>query len=71
AGLVGYSMIDFNIALPLLVLMITGAWIYTSLPLLKKLDDSILYGEYIMKRAIPFYMLMQIVPLVGVLNLPF
>lgn len=71
AGLVGYSMVGFNIAMPLLVVMIMGAWIYVSLPLLRKLDDPIMYGEFITKRAIPFFVLIQITPLIGVMNLPF
>jgi 4-hydroxybenzoate polyprenyltransferase len=71
AGLVGYSMVGFNIAMPLLVLMIMGAWIYVSLPILRKLDDPIIYGEFIRKRAIPFFVLIQITPLIGVINLPF
>lgn len=71
AGLVGYSMVGFNIAMPLLVVMIMGAWIYVSLPLLRKLDDPIMYGEFISKRAIPFFVLIQITPLIGVINLPF
>jgi 4-hydroxybenzoate polyprenyltransferase len=71
AGLVGYSMVGFNIAMPLLVVMIMGAWIYVSLPLLRKLDDPILYGEVITKRIIPFFMLIQLTPLIGVMNLPF
>jgi 4-hydroxybenzoate polyprenyltransferase len=71
AGLVGYSMVGFNIAMPLLVVMIMGAWIYVSLPLLRKMDDPIMYGEFISKRAIPFLVLIQITPLIGVINLPF
>ncbi len=71
AGLMGYSMVGFNIAMPLLVVMIVGAWIYVSLPLLRKLDDPILYGEFIEKRAIPFLVLIQLTPLIGVINLPF
>ena len=70
AGLMGYSMVGFNIAMPLLVVMIVGAWIYVSLPLLRKLDDPILYGEFIEKRAIPFLVLIQLTPLIGVINLP-
>ncbi len=71
AGLVGYSMVGFNIAMPLLVLMIMGSWIYVSLPLLRKFDDPILYGEVIRKRVIPFFILIQLTPLIGVINLPF
>jgi 4-hydroxybenzoate polyprenyltransferase len=71
AGLVGYSMVGFNIAMPLLVAMIMGSWIYVSLPLLRKLDDPIIYGEFIAKRAIPLLILIQLTPLIGVMNLPF
>jgi 4-hydroxybenzoate polyprenyltransferase len=71
AGLVGYSMVGFNIAMPILVVMIMGAWIYVSLPLLRTLDDPILYGEHIVKRTIPFFILIQLTPFIGVINLPF
>jgi hypothetical protein len=30
-----------------------------------------MYGEFITKRAIPFFLLIQITPLIGVFNLPF
>ena len=58
-------------AMPLLVLMIIGAWIYVSLPLLKRWDDPIFLHDLAFKRILPFYFVLQLVPLVGLMNLPF
>jgi 4-hydroxybenzoate polyprenyltransferase len=71
ATLVGYSSLGFNMAMPLLVLMIVGAWIYVSLPLLRRWDDPIFLNHLAFKRILPFYLVLQLVPLVGLMNLPF
>jgi 4-hydroxybenzoate polyprenyltransferase len=71
ATLVGYSRMGFNMAMPLLVLMIMGAWIYVSLPLIKRWDDPIFLNYLAFKRILPFYFVLQLVPLVGLMNLPF
>ena len=71
ATLVGYSSMGFNLAMPLLVLMIVGAWIYVSLPLLRRWDDPVFLNYLAFKRILPFYILLQLVPLVGLMNLPF
>lgn len=71
ATLVGYSSLGFNTAMPLLVLMIVGAWVYVSLPLLKKYDDPVFLNYLAFKRILPFYLVLQLVPLVGLMNLPF
>lgn len=68
---VGYSRMGFNMAMPLLVLMIMGAWIYVSLPLLKRWDDPTFLHYLAFKRILPFYFVLQLVPLVGLMNLPF
>jgi len=71
ATLVGYSSMGFNMAMPLLVLMIVGAWIYVSLPLLSRWDDPVFLNDYAFKRILPFYIVLQLVPLIGLMNLPF
>jgi 4-hydroxybenzoate polyprenyltransferase len=70
ATLVGYSSMGFNLAMPLLVLMIVGAWIYVSLPLLRRWDDPVFLNYLAFKRILPFYLVLQLVPLVGLINLP-
>ena len=71
ATLVGYSRMGFNAAMPVLSLLILGAWLYVSLPLLKRWDDPKFLNLLIFKRTFPFYLALQLIPLVGVLNLPF
>jgi len=71
ATLVGYSRMGFNTAMPLLVLMIMGAWLYVSLPLLKRWDDPKFLNILIFKRTFPLYLALQLVPLIGLVNLPF
>ena len=71
ATLVGYSSLGFNMAMPLLMLMIVGAWIYVSLPLLRRWDDPVFLNYLAFKRILPFYLVLQLVPLIGLMNLPF
>jgi len=70
AILVGYSSMGFNAAMPVLSLLILGAWLYVSLPLLKRWDDSKFLNFLIFKKTFPLYLALQLAPLVGVLNLP-
>jgi 4-hydroxybenzoate polyprenyltransferase len=71
ATLVGYTRMGFNTALPLLVLMILGAWTYVSLPLLQRWDDPKFLHALIFKKMMPIYLVLQLVPLIGLINLPF
>jgi 4-hydroxybenzoate polyprenyltransferase len=70
ATLVGYSRLGFNAAMPILVFMILGAWLYTSIPLLKRWDDPRFVNWLIFKKTFPLYLVLQLVPLIGVMNLP-
>ena len=71
AILVGYSSMGFNAAMPVLAVFILGAWLYVSLPLLKRWDDPKFVNLLVFKRTFPLYIALQLVPLIGVLNLPF
>jgi len=71
ATLVGYSRMGFNTAMPLLVLMILGAWTYVSLPLLRRWDDPKFLQALIFKRVFPFFTLLQLAVIIGLMNLPF
>lgn len=71
ATLLGYSQLGLNTALPILVGLILVAWLYVSIPLLKKWSDPIFLQSLIIKRVVPFYCIMQLVTLIGIMNLPF
>ena len=70
ATLVGYSSVGFNAAMPVLAVFILGAWLYVSLPLLKRWDDPKFVNLLIFKKTFPLYLALQLVPLIGVMNLP-
>ncbi len=71
ATLLGYAQLGLNTALPVLVILILGAWLYVSIPLLKRWSDPIFLNSLIMKRIVPFYCIMQLVTLIGIMKLPF
>lgn len=68
ATLLGYSRMGFNIAMPVLVSLIMGAWFYVSLPLLKGWDNPQFLNSLAYKKTFPLYIILQVVPLIGVLN---
>lgn len=71
ATLIGYSQLGFNTAMPILVLLILAGWMYISLPLLKRWDDPMFLDALVSKKIFPFYLILQLVPLIGIMNLPF
>ncbi len=71
ATFLGYAQLGLNTALPILVGLILMAWLYVSIPLLKKWNDPIFLQSHIVKRVVPFYCIMQLVTLVGIMKLPF
>jgi 4-hydroxybenzoate polyprenyltransferase len=71
ATFLGYAQLGLNTALPILVGLILVAWLYVSIPLLKKWSDPIFLQSLIIKRVVPFYCIMQLVTLIGIMNLPF
>jgi 4-hydroxybenzoate polyprenyltransferase len=71
ATFLGYSQLGLNTALPILVSLILVAWLYVSIPLLKKWNDPIFLHSHIIKRVVPFYCIMQLVTWIGIVRLPF
>ena len=71
ATFLGYAQLGLNTALPILVGLILAAWLYVSLPLIKKWNDPIFLDSLILKRVVPFYCIMQLVTWIGIMNLPF
>jgi len=71
ATFLGYAQLGLNTALPILVSLILVAWLYVSIPLLKKWNDPIFLHSHIVKRVVPFYCIMQLVTLIGIMKLPF
>ena len=71
ATLIGYSQLGFNTAMPILVLLILAGWLYISLPLLKRWEDPVFLDALVSKKIFPFYLILQLVPLIGIMNLPF
>lgn len=70
ATLVGYSRVGFNIAMPILFLLIVSAFIYVIHPLLYKWNDPNYLDFLIHRRLAPLYLLLQLTPLIGILPLP-
>ena len=66
-GFIGYLGFGLNIALPLLVTLVAGALIYVITPLLSRYDDIVFTNFVVFKRVVPLYMIVQLVPLVGIL----
>ena len=71
ATFLGYDQLGLNTALPILVSMILVAWLYVSIPLLKRWNDPIFLNSLILNRVVPFYCIMQLVTLIGIMKLPF
>ena len=71
ATFLGYSQLGLNTALPILVSLILVAWLYVSIPLLKRWSDPIFLQSLIFNRVLPFYCIMQLVTLIGIMKLPF
>lgn len=71
ATFLGYSQLGLNAALPILVSLILVVWLYVSIPLLKKWSDPIFLHSHITNRVVPFYCIMQLVTLIGIMKLPF
>lgn len=67
-SIIGYVQMGFSVAMPLLALTIITAWIYVSLPLLGKHDDiSLQFMKYFL-RTPPFFMSIQLVPLLALIG---
>ena len=71
ATFLGYSQLGLNTALPILVSLTLVAWLYVSIPLLKRWNDPIFLHSLIINRVVPFYCIMQLVTLIGIMKLPF
>jgi len=71
ATLLGYSSIKFNTAMPILTLLVLGTWIYVTYPLLKRWDDPKSVHLIVINKMFPMYLALQVLPLVGVMALPF
>ena len=69
ATLIGYSRLGFNLAMPLLFLVIAAALIYTFYPLMEMWRDSIYLDRVVYRRALPLYLLLQVTVLIGIIPL--
>jgi len=69
ATLIGYSHIGFNVAMPLLFVVVVSALIYTLYPLTKRWGDAVYLDRVVYRRALPIYLLLQITALIGILPL--
>lgn len=65
--LIGYSRVGFNIAMPILFILIVTAFIYVLYPLFHKWNDPNYLDFIIHKRLAPLYLLLQITPVIGIL----
>jgi 4-hydroxybenzoate polyprenyltransferase len=65
--IIGYLGLGFSIALPVLMTLTAGATIYTIIPLMRRYDDIAFTNILLFKRTVPLYLMMQLVPLAGIL----
>ena len=69
ATVVGYSQMGFNLAMPILATIVLGAWFYVAYPLLRRWDDPVFVNMIIYKKTFPLYLILQLIPLIGVMNI--
>jgi len=67
-SIIGYLGLGLSIALPLLITLIASALIYTILPLMRRYNDIAFTNIVLYKRLIPLYLIIQLVPLAGILT---
>jgi 4-hydroxybenzoate polyprenyltransferase len=67
AGFVGYIGLGFNLALPLLTTIVMAVWIFSTYPLIRRWRDSVYVEKIVWKRIVPMNILVQVIPLVGIL----
>ena len=67
-SIIGYLGLGLSIALPFLMTLIAGAWIYTIMPLMRRYNDIAFMNIVLFKRVVPLYLIIQLVPLVGILH---
>jgi len=67
--ILGYQRIGFNLASPILVSMIMLGWIYAIYPLLKNWQDPNLVNLIMFKKVLPGFVVLQIIPFIGILHL--
>jgi hypothetical protein len=67
ASVIGYLQMGLSLTVPILVLTIVSAWIYVSVPLLRK-DVRLNYDwAVLLRRVLPLLMGIQLVPLASML----
>ncbi len=69
ATIIGYSRIGFNIAMPLLFIIIIASLIYTIIPLLNKWRDSVYLDKVVYRRIVPLHLMLQLSVLIGIIHL--
>jgi len=65
-SIIGYLGLGLSITLPFLITLITGAWIYTIMPLMRRYNDIAFTNIVLFKRVVPLYLMIQIVPLASI-----
>jgi hypothetical protein len=65
--IIGYIGLGFSIALPVLMTLTASATIYTIIPLMRRYNDIAFTNILLFKRTVPLYLIMQLVPLAGIL----
>jgi len=66
-SVIGYLGLGLSIAMPFLITLIAGAWIYTIIPLIKRYDDIAYTNAVLFKRVVPLYLMIQIIPLASIM----
>ena len=69
AGFVGYIGLGFNLALPMLTTIIMAVWIFSTYPLIRRWRDTVYVEKIVWRRIVPMNIIVQVIPLVGILVL--
>jgi 4-hydroxybenzoate polyprenyltransferase len=67
ASIIGYIGLGFSLALPLLMTLIVGTWIYAIMPLMRRYNDIAFTNSVLFKKLVPLYFIIWLVPLTGIL----
>lgn len=68
ASVIGYAQLGFNISMPILATIVLTALIFTIYPMMRRWDEPSYVNLVMFKKFIPLFLLLQLVPVVGVLS---
>jgi len=68
ASALGYAQLGFNLSMPILAVIVLSALIFTVHPMVRRWNEPGYVNLVMFNRFIPLFLLLQLVPVVGVLS---